>query len=1006
MHKIGLFVGVKQLVGLMGGVLWAQMLYTPPWRGWQVMEVGPVMIWYISGQEGLARQAGQWGADIYRELVGLLEFQPEAKLVIQLHPSPYSWALSPVQTPTGMLLPPPTTVGVYPLPSRAATAALIRSEVTTFLLQQLYFSEGVRVQNRSLLYLPDWFFRGFAYFWGEGWTGEDLARLEDVPMQAFSELSRRTITPSPFYKSLYKSIWFYLYRAYGQRKVIDLLYMTRLTRSINEALYLTLNLSEEELWEKWRDFLQTLRREGISADEEIEKRALLTAAVARDGETRAFAVLREDRIRYFLRLNDQLYELPGDWKWRPGYDDPPVSMSFSPGGSLVWTAYEREGLILWRWNTAEKKYERHPLSLLTVQGLSWESENLLLFSGMGADGQVRIYSLTFPQGTLRVVEEARGDLLYPQRFRGELYALWQPDTSLLSPLAVLWEPWRPVRRSGTQWQALSYPPFYSAGGGWITHDTALTTISDITGSGHPWTFTRDTSFPVRWTQGAVWSWAGSSDEGAFFLRYRAGKLRLVRGERSTLLQEGNAFPPIRAAEAVQLRLQRRASYMAAYAVPESAPADIPSDTTRMDTARSRRQPFYLFDEDTGRPVRRKSRSRLPVEASTARRRTLPTPRAMGRVPYHWNLWEFRLEPVLHPLMRFGWQVSATARDWQGDHAWRFFWRPYIDLRSSELQLSYTRYRSHISPVVELYKQSHFFPARRYNQTLRITTWQGRLGARYPLSPYLTVGGYLSATFADRYHIGRPGERDLSESQRMTGIQLHVKYERLTDREGFTWSGWRSTLRGELLRAQNQWSYPLAFLQVERFQPALERIVFQIRGTAAAGGTRGRYFLLGGIPEWINYEFQNRAQVPLLTDPVGYFLTEYAFLPGFPYQARRGRNLLLGSIIAHMPLLAWRREPSLPTRPVYTFDWHIGYYIGTTWTTGNPFSQKNPIDADFIFRPPLVISVQTLKSPFLMSFGTGLTFQIMKLPLSADLYWPLEEGRIGRATFLAGIRREF
>lgn len=986
--------------------LWAQGLYVPAVRGWQVMEVGSLTVWYISGQEGLAQQAGQWGNDVYRELVGLLEFQPEAKLVIQLYPSPYLWAQSPVPTPAGMLLPPSTIAAVYPLPSRAATAALIRSEVTALLLQQLYFSEGVRVQNRSLLYLPDWFFRGFAYFWGEGWTAEDLARLEDVPVQAFSELSKRTAAPSPFYKSLYKSIWFYLYRSYGQRKVMDLLYMTRLTRNINEALYLTLNLSEEDLWEKWRDFLQSLRREGLSPDEEVEKRALLTAAVASDGETRAFAILREEKIQYYLRLNDQLYELPGTWKWRRSYDDPMISMSFSPAGALVWTAYDREGLIVWRWNPAERKYERYPLPLLAIQGLSWESENLLLFSGMSTDGKVRIYTLTFPQGGLRAAEEAPGDLLYPQRFRGELYALWQPDTSLLSPLGVLWEPWRPVRRSGSQWQSLTYPPFYNAAGGWIIHDTALTTISDIAGSGHPWTFTRDTSFPARWTHGAVSSWVGSTREEVFFLRYRSGKLRLARGGRSELLQEGNTYPPIRAAEVVQMRLQRRAAYMASYAIAEPPLSDLPADTLQSDTGRARRQPFYLFDEEVTRPTRRKSRSRLLADAPTVHRWSLPTPRAMGRVPYHWTLWELRFEPVLHPLMRFGWQVSATARDWHGDHAWRFFWRPYIDLRSSELQISYMRHRTALTPVVELYKQSHFFPARRFNHTLRITTWQGKLGAEYRLSPYLSMGGYLSATFADRYHIGRPGERDLSESRRMVGGAFQMQYKRLSDREGFIWFGWRATLRGEILHAQNQWAYPLAFLQVERFQPTLERIVFQIRGTAAAGGPRGRYFLLGGMPEWINYEFQNRSQVPLLTDPVGYFLTEYAFLPGFPYQARRGRNLLLGAIIAHMPLLAWRQTPSLPTRPIYTFDWHIGYYIGTTWTTGNPFSQKNPIDADFIFRPPLVISVQTLKSPFLMSFGTGVTFQIMKLPLSADLYWPLEEGRLGQTTFLAGIRREF
>ncbi|MCX8112826.1 MAG: hypothetical protein N3E49_06495 [Bacteroidia bacterium] len=997
---------MSRLWGLIIGACWAQAWYEPPIRRWQAMEVGPIMVWYTEGQEGLAQQVGQWGADAYRELVSLLEFQPEAKLTLRLYPSPQAWAQSPTFAPKGMLVPPSVVAGVYPLSSRAATAALIRSEMTALILQQLYFSEGVRLQNRSLLYLPDWFFWGFAYFWGEGWTGEDLARLADIPPRVFTELSKRTASPSPLYKSLYKSIWFYLYRSYGQRKVIDLLYMTRLTRSTSEAIYLTLNLSEEDLWERWQAFLRTLAKESALAGEELEKRPVLTAAVAADGVSRAFAVLTGNKVRYYIRTEETLYELPGDWYWRSGYLDPPVEMSFSPQGTLVWTAYSHKGLMLWQWNPLERQYNRFPLPLLAIQGLSWDGEKQLLFSGLDANGKVKLYSFTFPQGTLTLLGEAQGDLLYPQRFRGQLYAIWQPDTSRLSPLSVLWEPNRPVQEVNRRWEPLPYPPYYSVGGGWIVHDTALTTISDIVGDGYPWTFAGDTSYPAQWEAGSIRQWAGATRDEVFFLRYRSGRLRLAKAPRSTLLSEGRTYPPISAAEAIQFRLQRQAAHFATYSSDAPPRLKAPIDTFRNDTPRTQRQPFYLFDEDVSRPPRRRARNRLVPEAIGNPKQSIPSPRALGQVPYHWILWELRLEPVLHPLIRFGWEINATARDWQSDHAWSFLWRPYIDLRSSEFQLSYTRYRARVQPVVELYKQSHFFPARRYNTTLRITSWQGRLSIRHPLSPTLIGEAYLMGIISDRYNIGRTGDRDFSAQSRSIGVGMRWTYENRTRREGFSWSGWHASLRMEVLRESNRWRYPLAFLRAERFQPILDRIVLHLSGTAAAGGPNGRYFLLGGIPEWINYEFQNRAQVPLLTDPVGYFLTEYAFMPGFPYQARRGRNLILGSVVAHMPLLAWRRDPHLPTRPIYNLDWYVGYHIGTTWTTGNPFSQKNPIDAEFIFRPPLVISVQTLKSPFILSFGTGLSFQIMKLPLSAEVYWPVEEGRITRANFIAGIKRQF
>ncbi|MCX7652795.1 MAG: hypothetical protein N2200_08035 [Bacteroidia bacterium] len=994
---------VVRLTGIFLAMLWAQSWYEPALRSWQALEVGPVVVWYVEGSEGLAEQVGQWGADAYRELVGLLEFEPQAKIIIRLYPSPQSWAQAPVPDYRGALMPPPTIASIYPFPSRAQIAALTRSEVAVLLLQQLYFSEGVRMQNRALLYMPDWFLRGFGYFWGEGWTREDLVRLQDIPEEAFVEIVERRASPSPFYKSLYKSIWFWIYRTYGQRKTMDLLYMTRLTRSIGEALYLTLNLSETELWEKWQSFLGTLKGPELRSEEELERRGIIAAAVASDGETRAFATLRDQRVQYYLRLNGNLYELPGSWQWRSGYYDPALSMSFSNQKSLVWTTYEKDRVVLRRWSPLTRKYEQFPLPLLAVQGIAWQGESTLLFSGLSPDGSVKVYALTLPQGNLRIVAQAKGDLLYPEIWQSDLYAMWQPDTAKVSPLSVLWEPLRPVRLEKNEWRALSYPSFYATDGGWIVHDSALTSVSDIMYGGHPWTFLKDTSYAGEWAYGGVQQWVGSSPERVFFLRYRGGKMRLASAPRSNVLNQSAIFPPISAAEVIQLRLQRKGTYVAFYAPPIPR---FPEDTVASDTPRQRRQPFYLFDEEVSRPRRRRSRSRTFELPSADRIQPIPTARFISKVPYHWGLWELRLEPVLHPMMRLGWQTTAVARDWQGDHEWSVRWTPYIDLRSSELVLSYTRYRSRLQPFAQLYKQSHYFPARRYNHTLRITTWQGKLGIRYPISPAWTIEGYVVGLYANRYHVSRTTEQNLSAQTQRLGGGIQIVQDKLSLREGFPWIGWQNALRLEGYFSRGQWSYPMAYLNIQRYQPLLNRMVLHLGGTAVAGGQRGRYFLLGGVPEWINYVFENRAQIPLLTEPVGYFLTEYAFVPGFPYHARRGRNLILGSAKVHMPMLAWRREMRLPSRQVYGFDWYLSYYIGTTWTTGNPFSQKNPIDAEFIFRPPLVISVQALKSPFIASFGTGIVFQVMRLPISVEVAWPIEEGRITKATFIAGLRRNF
>jgi hypothetical protein len=67
--------------------------------------------------------------------------------------------------------------------------------------------------------------------------------------------------------------------------------------------------------------------------------------------------------------------------------------------------------------------------------------------------------------------------------------------------------------------------------------------------------------------------------------------------------------------------------------------------------------------------------------------------------------------------------------------------------------------------------------------------------------------------------------------------------------------------------------------------------------------------------------------------------------------------------------------SLNTNPAYNIELIPFFDIGTTWTQGNPLSQKNPIDTEVINSYPLTITVQTLKSPFLMGFGAGTRLQM-------------------------------
>ena len=362
-------------------------MYEGPVQGpWLVMESGPIVVYYTTGQEAIAKEVALYARDVYEELTYLFDFQLDGSIALRLHPTLYSYAQTRRWRTTDALSALPNLAEVAWLTDKAAFIGQVRSEVTALFLMQFYYGNRVRFQNRVLLYLPDWFLWGFAFFWGEGWTVIDQARLCQNYPRHLRHLWEREAQPDPVYRSMYKAIWYWLYRTYGQKKLIDLLYMVRLTRQVSEALELTLNISEQELTEKWLGFMEELRRreEGQEAMvlpvSGMEGMSVIGAAVSPRGE---IAVAGWDpkgkRIQYWYLSPDKgKLRLPGGFRWpggagHYGFYDIELPLAYSSGGQLAWISYTGAGAIVWVWNPEKLTGARaYPLSLKSVSSLRWK----------------------------------------------------------------------------------------------------------------------------------------------------------------------------------------------------------------------------------------------------------------------------------------------------------------------------------------------------------------------------------------------------------------------------------------------------------------------------------------------------------------------------------------------------------------------------------------------------------------------------------------------------------
>lgn len=132
----------------------------------------------------------------------------------------------------------------------------IREGVATVYLNAMLFGSNLQeiVQNAVLLNLPDWFKDGLVSYVGESWNTEiddDMRRyMKNERYQDFEKFSE------DFPKLAGHSMWHYLAETFGKSTVSNLLYLTRINRSIDSGLLYVLGSSYDKLIDNWSNYYQ------------------------------------------------------------------------------------------------------------------------------------------------------------------------------------------------------------------------------------------------------------------------------------------------------------------------------------------------------------------------------------------------------------------------------------------------------------------------------------------------------------------------------------------------------------------------------------------------------------------------------------------------------------------------------------------------------------------------------------------------------------------------------
>ena len=151
----------------------------------------------------------------------------------------------------------------------------IREGIASVYLNSMLFGSNLQeiVQNAVLLSLPDWFKNGLVAYIGQEWNTELDNQLRDI--LARKQHKDFTDLVQDYPTLVGQSVWYFINQNYGKATVSNLLYLTRINRSIESGFLYVLGNSYEQTLEDWQKFYERRYSEEVKSMQVPDEKKLI-----------------------------------------------------------------------------------------------------------------------------------------------------------------------------------------------------------------------------------------------------------------------------------------------------------------------------------------------------------------------------------------------------------------------------------------------------------------------------------------------------------------------------------------------------------------------------------------------------------------------------------------------------------------------------------------------------------------------------------------------------------
>lgn len=922
----------------------------------------------------------------------------------------------------------------------------IRKAIAEVILNEaLYGSElKTKISNTALLPSPKWFYDGLISFIAEGWHSDLEIFLRDGIINSYikkiSNISNYDAT------LIGHSFWFFICYKYGCKAIPNIIYLTRISKSIETAFIYTTGVSLKDLFNEWIEFLnenglednlnktfdkkiifKTKVNEFITSFDYSEKNKMLAFATNRNGKIKVF-ITNPNNPKKKYKIFSQGYKI--DRKHEKNY---PI-VKWHPSGKILLIYTEKKGSKFFYLYDLETKEltEKEIFFLDKVLDISYCDKGFNLLVSGYRNGINGIYKYSFASNKFEPIISDTSDYSSPRQTYDKsivlisnrkdendntitndynLYLLNNKDYKLTSITSI---------NNHTKFVTiLPQNNFLFLNNSSGTYNIFLakydSTISFIDTAVHYKYFSK--IFQITNNLYPSINYYCLSDDVLFYSTLKNKREYIIKEEFNIRNLEKNKItnPNISkfklVYEKINEKKEKREVDIKDFSVLGEIPLTI--DTSNIDYKN------YVFNYEI---IKHKQQSLLYDSISKKEEKLKLQPKfymtnfyinkLVNQVDFGFlnnSYQQFTGEPFYYnPGLNFFIKVGAI--DLLENYRITGGVKLSGDLNSNEYLLSFENLKDLIDKQIVFHRQSI---NRIEDEKFIVKTYANEIFLifKYPISEIQFLR-FTSGLRQDNNVYLALDIKSLFKENTQTfwkTFKLEYVFDNTFYKQINIYEGIRAKLFYEIYHTSKTLVNILGF-DFRNYITIHRNFIFAFRIAGSTSfGNKYLLYYLGGIDNWINLSpkvptFDNSNEINTSKN--------YAFqaiatnLRGFSQNIRNGTNFVLSNNELRFPIFKYFFYKPLKSDFLENFQIVSFFDIGTAWVGKSPYSRENAYNFQTIHQGPITIIIDKQREPIVWGYGIGLRTKILGYFIRVDYAWGIENNVIQKPILYLSLSLDF